>query len=522
MPICSQNIGRLQKLVEELDVNERRSLSIFLSHKNDPLRVLPLEVVIQVFEYLPILDNWKLQLVCKQWRFILSSDNVVKPALERWDTHNPSDGARSAKALSAKAKIRDAHAMRLGKSFTSSIFLARHRRREETVRSQTDRSFALKAHRIAYINDDPQGAPGAVVRDLISGKNATYHTTAKESISSIALTSKILAFLNFQGKLYVQNLTNPDAELKALQLPSSSYTAFAADDNFCAVVFQSIISSKHNEYILALYDHNCGQMKELVLPCPRVHGKEEQQCRSPVVVLLNAQERTIDLFSSRFLGVAEQTEDVHVEHRRYSFAGKELLSSYYQRQNVTHTQPQTFLLADLHPTGDRGMYIFRTFTMCSIKADNPDHAFEFVLCFNSRKGRLEERYFTGEEIKIRVENEGLAEEQPSDFTVWKDINIRAIDTRLYFRTAEEEVQALLTSDESRYTAYENFTTRNRHFLSSSGGPLFTSTDHSVFVNDTFVVAVANTPRMRGSERRIHVLCFNEALRCEGFQATGYW
>lgn len=41
---------------------------------------------------------------------------------------------------------------------------------------------------------------------------------------------------------------------------------------------------------------------------------------------------------------------------------------------------------------------------------------------------------------------------------------------------------------------------------------------ALYVNDSFVVAVGHTPR-RGEDkrRRIHVFCFDEELRCKGFQ-----
>ncbi|KAK4495722.1 hypothetical protein PRZ48_012990 [Zasmidium cellare] len=288
-------LAMLEALVDDLTVEERGALSHFLCRKNDPFHILPLEVVVQTTAHWRFEDIWRYQLVSRQWRFVLASDEVLKQAVARWYTHSPEDSARSSESVDPKAKAIQIQAMRTGRPFTRTRIAAPHRVNPRAVTPQASRSFALKGHRIAYTNQLSSGRPYVTVHDLITGTKTHYRTTAREEVCCLALSSSLIAYLNFQGKLYAQNLSDASAEPKEVRLPSSSYAAFAADGHFCAVVFQQQSSS--DQYTLALYDHSRQHLKELLFPCGKldfenlIHG-------SPDALLLNAREKTIDIFST--------------------------------------------------------------------------------------------------------------------------------------------------------------------------------------------------------------------------------
>lgn len=475
---------------------------------------LPTEIITKVNDHLDILDVWKLRRVSKKWQDTLSSDAVVKPALNRWNTHCPSDSAReNPDTSSPNAQARRIGTMRSGAPSKSRTLLTQHRVRPQTVSRQESRVFALKGRRIAYIDETDSLAAGVVVRDLVSNEQKRYTTTARETVCAIALSSKILAFWNFQGILYVQSLTSLNSA-KRSQLPSSSYAAFAADEDLCVVVFNSTSGAHGSVFSVALYDHGTREVKGFDLPCALVEGSEEQDQEyvAPTVALLNAKEKVLDLFSSwnRQVDAATSTHNIRVEHRRCSFDGQELHASHYQRDGVVFTQPQPFLRSDLYPTGEKDIFLFRTVTMGVVEPGNTAHKFSFGLCFNSAKAQLEERYFLGKgfpgvfgtsaQAHLNAWRGGV----PSDFWLWKGIKISAIGPNLVFKTEMEDVTNLSSSDEERWVAQRNY--RLTQAGLSLGGA---SNEHALYANDSFVVAVAQTPD--DEAREIHVLCFDEEL-----------
>ncbi|KAK4495723.1 hypothetical protein PRZ48_012991 [Zasmidium cellare] len=214
-------------------------------------------------------------------------------------------------------------------------------------------------------------------------------------------------------------------------------------------------------------------------------------------------------------------EIVFIDHRRYSFAGDELLSSRYHRRCIGHTQPQAFLCADLHPMGEEGLYLFRTFTMYARTKDfTTDLASDFALCFNYGKGRLEERHFTGKDLVPRiVDAHGYVRYQPCDFVLWKDVYISIQIGGLKFSTENADVQAsqvLLSTVEDRYTTFEaNYDSRPKRLWVKTSFP---DIDHNLFINDSFLVVVAQSPADK--MRQIHVFCFEDGLECAGFEDAG--
>ncbi|KAF2167921.1 hypothetical protein M409DRAFT_22067 [Zasmidium cellare ATCC 36951] len=513
-------LAMLEALVDDLTVEERRAVSTFLCRKNDPLHILPIEVVIQITTYLRFEDVWRYQSVSRQWRFILSTDEVLKSAVARWYTHSAEDSARSSGTTPPRAKAIHIQALRTGLPFTTRIIEAPYKgdRGVDVVTSQVDQSFALKGHRIAYANQPFYDSPYVTVHDLISGEKSHHRTTAREHVCCITLTSTLIAYLNFQGKLYAQSLSDTSLDPTQLRLPSSSYSAFTADGDFCAIAFEA----SHEQYTVALYDHRQQHLKELVFPCPQLHGREDHEVAFPVAMLLNAKEETIDMFCVRMLAVDEapRLHDVYFEHRRYSFAGDELHASHYHRTAIGPMKRQHHLpCADMHPTGDEGVYLFRASIMYAHTKDfQHSLPFNIVLCFDRRKGQLEERYFTGEILVPRTVEKGYDPDEPIDFILWKDTHIRAHPGHLEFSTENADVQASLSLDEDRYETLEaNYDPRNRRFLlptSTNSSPR----DHNLFINDTFLVLV--TEEFFKGTRDIYVYCFDPGLECEGFVDAG--
>lgn len=90
---------RLRQLVQTLDYGERQAACALFQSRNDIVMRLPFELLLELFSHLDLRDAWTLQLVNREWRQKLSSDRFLRATLSRWDTHDPTDSARSQKIL---------------------------------------------------------------------------------------------------------------------------------------------------------------------------------------------------------------------------------------------------------------------------------------------------------------------------------------------------------------------------------------------------------------------------------------
>lgn len=194
-----------------------------ISKLNDPLAILPVELVIEILSHLPILDAWRLQLVGKRWHSLLSSERVLRANLTRWESHNPADSTRNPPETikqSIKSKVRNMQALRLGCPFSKTNF-----RCELPPRYSVHQIVALKGSRIAYLAN----SNSVSVQELVTGDYFSIQGHAREAIHSLALGSDVVAFTTHSGKLYAGDISRPDASLGSVRLPSAGVVAMHVD-----------------------------------------------------------------------------------------------------------------------------------------------------------------------------------------------------------------------------------------------------------------------------------------------------
>lgn len=176
--------------MQTLDFEERWVLSAAVSENNDLIPSLPLELRLQVFSYLPLLDAWSLQSVNRQWSRVLSSKEFLRATLSRWDTHDPSDSGRCKEAVatdSIRNRIRHMLAIQLGRPFSVTRIDDAGTGLQGPRPQLSHRRLELKGNLIAYVSSKPEDGDSVIVRDLITGTEITLRGEARERILSVSL-----------------------------------------------------------------------------------------------------------------------------------------------------------------------------------------------------------------------------------------------------------------------------------------------------------------------------------------------
>ena len=464
----------MQELADALTLQDRLTLSALLSSKNDPFRQLPAELVIHIFDYLPLFEAWRLQVVCKTWQSVLSSEEVQRAILSRWDTHDPAESARPLEQQSVNDKLRHIQAWRLGlPSSTASIQRSPGSHEELGTRnrdSQAPRTLALEGKTLAFLDSDPSLGDTVVIRDLL-GKAPDYKLKpgGRERIMGITLTPKLVACLTFHGKMYVQALAPTQGAPKTVRLPSSIVTAFHADGNTIGLIVGS--SSKSSD--LLLYNHATGRMIQQsieypasfktapdetmnLLPPNAVPGTpqppgydEMRHWKSPRSMLVDEATGNVDVFYEVFTGIQAGYDPAEGYHVKFLWLA-------HQRYHITTAQqPRSGRACPAQEDSMRVPYQWSDFIGEGLSGalhfpNRTGRRFEWA--FSAYLLRGEEPLacmvpiFEAEQGKLRIENyalppDGLSPHYPRRLSIWKDILLIHCPSGTLTHTIEEEAAA---------------------------------------------------------------------------------
>ncbi|KAK5739257.1 hypothetical protein LTR17_005363 [Elasticomyces elasticus] len=126
--------------------------------------------------------------------------------------------------------IRHMQAQRLGRPFYYD-----ETRYEVTQPSSRRNCVALHENNLAYVRTPVGGGHEVAVRDLVTGDERTYCGEARENIKRIALTGRLLAFVNEEGTLYVADFQEPGRPIRLLT-PSANVMYLTADGDTVALI----------------------------------------------------------------------------------------------------------------------------------------------------------------------------------------------------------------------------------------------------------------------------------------------
>jgi hypothetical protein len=343
----------LQELVHVLNHGERESLSNYINGKNDILARLPTELVVEIFRYLDIFDTWRLQLVNRQWRRILSSRQLLETAVTRWNTHSPDDAGLPPYVVHDTFDEAFQHLLAVSQGKPCSqltLLTSRNNWEPRFIGFSQCSMFDFKGSKIVYNVSD--GADAVVVRDLITGASSTLHGEAREKIMLVVLTIDLVAFLNYDGILYVFNLDDPSMNRRTrVQLPSAAVVTHGSDAGFIAFA-----TGVDETFRITLYDAQ-EQRASLIDPVPALRSLRcNEQLLDCVSLIVDSTLRVIDILVLDFPAKVSQDDiEFHVQHVRMSF-DSELICSQNHRQLAPLSEDDYYVLSRPRPSGYRNVY----------------------------------------------------------------------------------------------------------------------------------------------------------------------
>ena len=350
-----------------VDFNERQSIGAAVSEKNDIIPALPLELILQIFDYLHILSPWSLQLVGRRWRKVLYSEDFLRATLCRWDTHDPSDSFRSVDDISRDSiqdRIRHMQAIRLGKPFLVTTLDDTGTGLQGPQPQLSQQRLDFRGHRIAYISSQSGDGDTVIVRDLISGAASMLRGEARERIMSVVLTTTLVAFVTFEGCLYVTEFSDHMFLRKTsrVKLPSARVRGSSGSGEIVALAMGGDLYE--STYIAEVLIYNARVQRLTSLPVGSMYKKIGGNVRSlnSCTLKVNNANNTIDVFTLTLAmgavpGRSDADKSIQIRHIRLSFGGQLLSVGSWEHALPFETSVRSahFTMTPLQPTGYRGI-----------------------------------------------------------------------------------------------------------------------------------------------------------------------
>lgn len=328
--------------------------------------ILPFEIVLQIFDYLRLLDVWALQAVSKQWHKTLSSQQFLRSVVSRWDSHDPSDSARPLGAVlkdPIESRIRHIRALTLKRPFTEIVINDTGTGIQGPHPQLSQCRFDLKGNKLAYVSSQPGDGDSVISRDLISGTTKTFRGEARERIMSVVLTTNLVGFITFEGSLYVTKLIDESGQLRRVILPSARVRGSAGHGDIIALAMGG---ERHDQpYIpgIIVYDAASDTLRDIEVAVQFKALEASSRRLNCCGVLVNSKTRSIDVFSlvQRIDGIwagNRRTKWLTVVHIRVSLDNQTRQSGAldYAIDWDESVRDNHYTMAAPQPTGEGGFY----------------------------------------------------------------------------------------------------------------------------------------------------------------------
>lgn len=321
-----------------------------------------------VFERLPMLDTWRLQLVCKNWHHILSKDRLQATAIGRYDTHDEDDSANTIDPP-VKVKVRHWQAMRQGRPF----YLAHIN--DTPCKLGRPPRVALKRDTIAYVRQQDGMAREVVTRNLLTGRTNVFTGLGRETVQAFDLSSSLIAFVTHAGMLYTAKHRHNEHHMTSCRLPSSAVSALSTSKDKVLLLLPSGDSSSFHNTI-ACYDTWTGELRAFEFASQTIEVEKQWLTLKADKLLYDAAEDSIDIFSSERPREREVVARTRVDpdygnsielrwvgHMRFvacSTRKHGIVQPIAQGQiSVQQLDVDSTSVVDVLPTGDRATYELR-------------------------------------------------------------------------------------------------------------------------------------------------------------------
>ncbi|OCK83294.1 hypothetical protein K432DRAFT_187605 [Lepidopterella palustris CBS 459.81] len=229
-----ERAAALEAIIKELNPYEWREAFARLKRRTfqcDLVSSLPIEIGIQIFRYLDISTPFRLQSVSKNWRRLLTSPDILRPMLSTWysDLDRPLEGEASLRGQDyavCQLKAEHMHRFRRGAPF-SWVRINLSEQEPWNMRSTMPRHPAkvdFIDETVAWLDNTPESSLVKVC-NLRTKKSLIVGGEGRERIHYIKLTTELISFTTFSGRIYACDLAT--GERRSFRLPSARSPIFS-------------------------------------------------------------------------------------------------------------------------------------------------------------------------------------------------------------------------------------------------------------------------------------------------------
>ncbi|KAK5169468.1 uncharacterized protein LTR77_005444 [Saxophila tyrrhenica] len=378
IPTAEGRQKALHQLVQSLEYGDRQAACAFIHAKNDILPRLPLELALGIFDHLNLFDAWRLQLVNRRWRNLLSSERFMRATLARWESHDPNDSARGPDEVareSIRDKIRHMRALLDGKPYTYTTFRDTGVADPEHPPRQPHCVMDLKGDKLAYISSKPEDGDTVIIRNLITGAASMLRSDGRDQIMTIALTTKAVALVTYTGCMYVTEFSDHLflKETRRVQLPSSRIQAVSGHDKtFVLAMGPNGSAGDVHEASVLVYDAELNHLQGFAVKTSRPPQDKELDAKLVLCsrgLIVDSNQKTIDLFTlaSDCLDAVRDKYEISclvIMHHRVSFTGslidgKQGRAWFHRLTPKVYSRERAFIMFPPQPSGNKNEYLLR-------------------------------------------------------------------------------------------------------------------------------------------------------------------
>lgn len=214
---------------------------------SDPMDVLPFEICLDIFRYLPCVETWRSQLVTRSWHRTLSSEQATEAAIRRWDTAKalPEDVKKALTIVKHHYMAKPARQRTIWIPFKSPEFILPYLTK-------------LHGHRVSYVRFYDRSEARICVLDLKTQETKTYPKIEVRHRSQLhfALLTDHIVGVTVEDTVYWAR--HEDEELQHTRMPHNPDAAVAFGSTIAAVW-------GFNQPSIWMYDHRNGQVATIAV-----------------------------------------------------------------------------------------------------------------------------------------------------------------------------------------------------------------------------------------------------------------
>ncbi|KAF2488032.1 hypothetical protein BDY17DRAFT_290132 [Neohortaea acidophila] len=233
-------------------------------YQQDPFIVLPTELILQIFNNLPLFHTWTLRRVCRRWNYVLSSDECMHAAVEQWDTHDREDSAGLRRLTGRNRfdhRLRHFQNMKAKNYEWCQIIDLANRGDHGGNILPNSLKTRCKGRRVAYVSEERGQDSVVVVHDLVSVEKRLLPARS-QMVENLVLTTLLVAWTTqYDGSMYFSYLDETPDQVTRVQLPSAEVFRAEGDGEMVVLIERDRWSSPNRFGNILLYDAGARQLQ---------------------------------------------------------------------------------------------------------------------------------------------------------------------------------------------------------------------------------------------------------------------